>query len=345
MLAPDSQDIFDKLRHSVAVSGSGLPIHKGDETLPEEPPPPPMPYEEDGVFDISALQSSLKQTIQQQEAVARAEATAEAARAQQPKQPPKPSAAASILAHPVLNPVMPRDYSDYHAFDDEEPQNRMGTMALIAVLAGVALLIGGGAIVAKKTGWMSLGAVHIKAGQGKGTDGQGQSNGQGIRKILVPAPPGGPTQEDIQSAADAAINGHYAAIGTAGDLRAALSSLRIIARQPTDNPSSWQVLMTITTYQLPKTAPNRAPEIKEGYPEKGQSTVLELPRNAGAEGAPPAAPFISAPLPPQKPEMGKMADDANPKKGPPSAPTEPQPRWVNVNWSGERWFIGDYEFD
>jgi len=118
MLAPDSQDIFDKLRHAVAVSGSDLPIHKGDETPPEEPPPPPMPYEDDGVFDISALQSNLKQTIQQQEAVARAEAAAEAARAQQQKQPPKPSATASILAHPVLNPVMPRDYSDYHAFDD-----------------------------------------------------------------------------------------------------------------------------------------------------------------------------------------------------------------------------------
>ena len=60
MLAPDSNDVFDKLRHAVAVSGSGLPIHKEEEPEPE---PEPLPYEDYGPLVISRAQSQLDRAI------------------------------------------------------------------------------------------------------------------------------------------------------------------------------------------------------------------------------------------------------------------------------------------
>jgi len=360
MLAPDSKDVFDKLRHAVAVSGSGLPIHKGDEPPPpEEPPPPAMPYDEAGVFDIAALQSSLGDSLTQLEADAEArkaeEEAAEIAKAEQARHAEAEAAAAAAVLHqPVLNPVLPRDFMAHYS-DFEEEENRSAPKLLVFLLVGVALIIGGGAVVARKAGWMSLSAVHITSGKGKAAEGTAAPGaGQGNKKVLQPPPPGGPSIEDIQGAADAAVSSHYASVSVTAETKAVLNSLRVIARQPTDNPSNWQVLMTVTVRQQPSWAPNRAIERKEGYPERGQSTVMEVPRNAGAEGAPPPVPVISGPLPsPQaadavKDDSGK--DDKNKpqssvrRAGPPALP-EPQPRWVSVDWSGERWFIGDYEFD
>jgi len=351
MLPPDSNDILDKLRHAVAVSGSGLPIHKGDEKPePEPPPPPPMPYDDDGVFDMDALQSNLNGAIRQQEMDAEAKEAEERAAAEEviaravaAKQAKSP--ASDILHHPVLNPVLPRDLSEYRHFDMEE-DNRpaLSSKLLVAGLVGLTLLIAGGAMIADKKGWMNIRAVHIKSGQGQSANAQAGA-GRGMIKVMTPPPPGGPTQDDIESAADQAITTHYASLGIGSEMRASLNSLRIIARQPTESAATWQVLMTMTVHTLPEGAPHYAAEIKQGYPEKGVSTVLDLPKNAGSAGAPPSVPFISAPLPAQQPDNGTVVN-APPRKDKTTPPAlEPQPRWVDVNWSGERWFIGDYEFD
>ena len=352
MLAPDSNDVFDKLRHAVAVSGSGLPIHKGeDPPEPEEPPPPPMPYDEAGVFDIAAIQSSLGDSISRLEAEAETRAAEEAAAAEIPlESPPEANADGSdLLHHPVLNPVLPRDFMSHYT-DFEEPEPRGVPRMVIVALVGAALIIGGGALLARKAGWMSLSAVHIANGKGSLTNGSAPGQGQGVKKILAPPPPGGPTIEDIQNAADVAVTSRFASNSVIADQKAVLNSLRVIARQPTGNPSNWQVLMTVTVRHQQASSPQRAIERKEGYPERGQSAIIEVPLNAGAEGAPPPVPALSAPLPARTDgagleEPGKQKEkDRMARIGPPELP-EPQPRWVSVDWSGERWFIGDYEFE
>lgn len=353
MLAPDSNDVFDKLRHAVAVSGSGLPIHKGDEPPePPEPAPPPMPYDESGVFDIAAIQSSLGESISrlEAEAEARAEADAQAVPMESPpsaKADAKADAGADLLHHPVLNPVLPRDFMSHYSDFDEPEERGMPKKAVVGLIV-VALLIGGGALLASKQGWMPLSAVHIASGKGSLTNGSNTGQGGGIVKIMAPPPPGGPTIEDIQNAAALAVTSRFASNSVINDQKAVLNSLRVIARQPTPNASSWEVLMTLTVRHQPAGAAQRAIERKEGYPEHGQSAVIEVPMNAGTEGAPPAVPFISAPIPPPPPAQDANNDDGKEKGvrriGPPAMP-EPQPRWVSIDWSGERWFIGDYEFE
>lgn len=366
MLAPDTNDVFDKLRHSVAVSGSGLPIHKSEEDSETETAEEPAPYvEDDKLIDLEAVQANLDTAITQREDEIKAEQEAARLDAEPiPMESPrsaKDEAIENILAramedpsnftalHPVMNPVIPRSGKVFK-FVDRSEDGKLAARSLAVLFLGILLLVTGGAVVAHKAGWLDMRGVRIKKGEAKSGDVTvGAGTKHGIIKIMAPPPPGGPSANEIQDATSVAVDTHYAAMPIAGDQRATITSLRIMARQPTENPAQWQVLMTVAVRMASASAVTKNIQRKEGLPETVQprsgkeseppSKMIDLPLNAGAEGAPPPVPFISAPIGPRIEAPTRAGQKAEP------AILEPQPRWVTISWSGERWFFGDYEFD
>ncbi len=361
MQPPDSNDVFDKLRHAVAQTGSGLPIHKEEEP-PAQPQPPPS-YDAPESVDLAAARNRLSQAITEGERAAAPPPAAEAPPETPSPHPPAEAiedALARVLASPetlrqkpVYNPVLPR--ARRRRRPDGNREDRRGDLRSLALLAlGVLALLGGGALLAHRSGWHPKGDSPASLKMVGGDETLLQAMREGHVKILEPPPAGGPSEIDLREAAKAAVAAHYAAMPLAADLRPRIASLRLIARQPTKDPWQWQVLMSVSVRVAPEDAKTPPPQLETGPPDQKGAKMIELPQDAGAAGAPPPVPFINAPIGPVIDATGAQIPLSLPNG--PNAPVSggnrildkpaaPQPRWVSVSWSGERWVIGDYEFD
>ncbi len=357
MQPPDSNDVFDKLRHAVAKSGSGLPIHKEEDPPPPKPEPPPS-YGADATLDLETARGRLNQAISESQRAALPPPAPEPPAAAAPPAEAIEDALARLLAqpgplqHPVFNPVLPRARRRRPDSTREERRRDLRSLALLVL--GVAALLGGGALVAGKAGWHPKGDTPASLKLAGGDETLLQALRAGHVKILEPPPAGGPSEIDLREAAKAAVAAHYAAMPLAADLRPRIASLRLIARQPTKDPWQWQVLMSVSVRVAPEDAKTPPPQLETGPPDQKGAKMIELPQDAGAAGAPPPVPFISAPIGPEIDATGAQVPLSLP--GGPNTPVSggnriidkpatPQPRWVSVSWSGERWVIGDYEFD
>jgi len=374
----DPNDVFEKLRRAVATSGSGLPIHVP--FTPEKEEPDPIPRDDDIPTEIDLLQGRVNATLRQRGAYQETAAPTAEPSLDQAADRPEGDAfmfqsgsdsggdtqggydfsggggdevelsslagkrlTGSLLGRTVIDPVLPRELHTFdYRQDDRDPRYIIKLTAAIVIL-GVGLVSLGG-VAARKAHWGGMGAVHI-------TDGDATPQAMVMKsstaptRWLQPAPKDGPTPENIQDAAEAAVTAHYAALSIAGDRQAVLTGLRIAARQPSDQPGSWRILMGVETSLVSRASKGKRPELKKGFPSEGSDKIAELtPEDMPPYAPPPPVLTISGPMPkPTKAMITRMnATDGKivPVSGEPAGL-----RWVTINWSGERWFIGDYEFD
>ena len=149
---------------------------------------------------------------------------------------------------------------------------------LVAVAAGI---LGGAFVIGSTASWVIGRLLH-------GAPAEQTPTTMAAGMLVNEPPPSGPTNADIQRAAEKALAARFAATKAV----TSVSSLRILDKQPTDDPGVWTVQMALT--------------IKTASTDPGARSVVR-----------------------RKDEM---------------SPGPPPPRWVNVVWSGQRWFLTDFLF-